>query len=174
MLCQKCHKNTASVRYAEVVDGEVSNLNLCPECLSRHQDAGVGGFELSEPTHHRPSEPSVSDRLAASADSSATCEACDTDLKTIIDTGSVGCSTCYESFPIQLESILEGIHIALNHRGKVPNLDDDRVRQQSNLQSKRSLLKTALTVENYEEAASLRDEIRILEIGLGTSDVGAN
>ena len=50
MLCQKCHKNLASVRYAEVVDGKVNNLQLCQDCLSRQQDEVEIGFELSDPS----------------------------------------------------------------------------------------------------------------------------
>ena len=52
--------------------------------------------------------------------------------------------------------------------------DDARARVRSELQSKRALLKTALNLENYEEAASLRDEIRSLETGLVASEAGAD
>jgi protein arginine kinase activator len=100
------------------------------------------------------------------------CTACNTTLKQIIETGRVGCSTCYATFPAQLESLLEGIHVALAHRGKVPRLDDARARVRADLQSKRGLLKTALNIENYEEAAALRDEIRALEMGLSAAERG--
>lgn len=102
------------------------------------------------------------------------CTACSTSLPQIMETGKVGCSVCYETFPAELEGLLEGIHIALTHRGKISRLDDARVRVRSELHSKRALLKTALSMENYEEAATLRDEIRALEIGLGASEAGAD
>jgi len=104
----------------------------------------------------------------------STCTACATRLQELMETGKVGCSICYESFPAELEALMEGIHIALTHRGKIPRLDDARVRVRSELQTKRSLLKTALSVENYEDAASLRDEIRALEQGLGASEAGVD
>ena len=44
----------------------------------------------------------------------------------------------------------------------------------ADLQNKRSLLKAALGTENYEEAASLRDEIRELETGLSISESGTD
>ncbi len=53
-------------------------------------------------------------------------------------------------------------------------LDDARAQVRAELQSKRTLLKTALSTENYEEAAILRDEIRVLESGLSTAEAGAN
>jgi len=173
MLCQKCHKNLASVRYAEVVDGNVADLHLCQECLTKRQEDGETGFEFSDP------QPFVGDRTTTQhpvllESATESCASCSTTLKQITDTGKVGCSICYESFPVQLESMLEGIQVALIHRGKVPQVDDARARVRSDLQSKRALLKTALSLENYEEAASLRDEIRSLETGLGASEAGAD
>jgi len=170
MLCQKCHKNLASVRYAEVVDGQVKDLNLCQECLAVQQETARTGFELSDPPPFvRKKNVSPWTDAAASTES---CKSCGTDLQSIIKFGHVGCSDCYAAFPAQMESLLEGIHFALNHHGKVPNLDDARARVRSDLQSKRALLKTALTMENYEEAAALRDEIRSLETGLVAAESG--
>lgn len=171
MLCQKCHKNLASVRYAEVVDGSVTDLHLCQECMDFRMAAQGTGFDLAEPSPFtRKSPRSAVSRAVAAAE---TCNSCTTDLKSIIETGRVGCSACYDTFPVQLESLLEGIHSAMNHRGKSPRVDDDRARLHSKLQSKRALLKTALGLENYEEAATLRDEIRATELGLGPTEVGA-
>ena len=170
MLCQRCHKNLASVRYAEVVDGTVKDLHLCQECLADQQENVKVGFELSEPSHYV--KKTESSPFAESESSTKCCSSCGLDLKTIIEFGNVGCSHCYEAFPGQMESLLEGIHVGLIHRGKVPYVDDDRARVRSEMQSKRALLKTALSLENYEEAASLRDEIRALETGLVASEAG--
>lgn len=171
MLCQKCHKNLASVRYAEVVDGAVADLHLCQECMDLRQASQGTGFDLAEPSpFSRTSPRSAVSRAMASAE---TCDSCSTDLKSIIETGKVGCSACYDTFPAQLESVLEGIHSAMIHRGKSPQVDDARARLHSGLQSKRALLKTALSLENYEEAATLRDEIQAVEIELGIAEVTA-
>ncbi len=174
MLCQKCHGNPASVRYSEVVDGRVNRLQLCPACLAARQEEPRGGFELGDsPTFSRGGrKPRAT--TAATAVSNETCRVCETDLRTVLQTGRVGCSACYESFPAQLESLLEGIHTALIHRGKTPRAEDSRARQRTDLQSKRALLKTALGSENYEDAAGLRDDIRRLEEGLRISDTRAN
>lgn len=173
MLCQKCHKNLASVRYAEVVDGTVNDLQLCQDCLSRRQESGEAGFELSDPA------PFInvgkhSEDTTTVVTSTETCPTCATDLNSIVETGTVGCSVCYETFPAQLESLLEGIHVAIPHRGKAPQVDDARARVRADVQSKRALLKTALGLENYEEAATLRDQIHSLELGLGASESGAD
>lgn len=171
MLCQKCHKNAASVRYAEVVDGRVTDLHLCQECLSAHQNETKTGFKLSDPV---PLKKAVAARFAErEGGPKASCTACETQLETVLQTGKVGCSVCYESFTLeQLHPVLDDIHAGLKHRGKVPHLDDARANLRAMLQMKRGLLKTTLGMEKYEEAAALRDEIRKLETGLA-SDSGS-
>lgn len=174
MQCQRCHKNIASVRYAEVIDGEVIEQHICQECIQLKQDPAHVGFEFSKPS------PFVrNDRHAtASSDRGAThrraqsCQSCSTVLNTITTTGKVGCSTCYESFPSTIDTLLEGLHAGTSHTGKVPNLDDARARARADLHAKRTLLKSSLTAERYEEAATLRDEIRSLELGLNTANQG--
>lgn len=172
MLCQNCHKNLASIRYAEVVDGEVKDLHLCKDCMDERENSAQTGFEFSTPApflgKQNPAEESES------AVETAICRDCSTELRSIRESGKVGCSTCYDAFPAELESVLEGIHVGLTHKGKIPRMDDARARVRADLQTKRSLLKTALSTENYEEAAALRDEIRALESGLGASEGGVD
>jgi len=170
MNCQNCHKNFASVRYAEVVDGIVKELQVCQACLDKMQETMSSGFEYSTPSPFVRKEQSASDVIYRTE----TCSTCGMPLQSVMDSGQVGCSDCYSKFPIQLESILEGIHIGLIHRGKIPRQDDVRVKVRANLQNKRALLKSALGTENYEEAASLRDEIQALETGLSVSESGAD
>ena len=169
MLCQRCHKNLATVRYAEVVDGKVSEQHMCPECMARQQAEAASGFELSGEAPSPRSRHSVtlaSDTVLPQR----SCRSCGIELQEVMRSGQVGCSACYESFGDQLEPILRGIHVALRHRGKAPHRDDARERMRAELQTKRALLRSALKTENYEEAARLRDEIRALEDALRTSD----
>jgi protein arginine kinase activator len=171
MLCQKCHKNTATVRYAEVVDGKVADLHLCADCLSDHQDQADRGFELSG----LPSAAVMATRAIIERDPGADremCRFCETSLATVLTTGKVGCIECYSSFGEKLAAILEGLHGSAKHRGKLPQVDDARERVRGDLQTKRSLLRSALNTENYEDAASLRDDIRTLESGLRAFDLG--
>lgn len=174
MQCQSCHKNIASVRYAEIVDGEVIEQHICQECVKDKQDHTHSGFEFAKPS------PFIrKDRFSAMGSSRTatqrrvqSCKSCSTELNTIMTTGKVGCSTCYDSFPSSIDTILEGLQNALSHAGKVPHLDDARTRARADLQAKRTLLKSSLKAERYEEAATLRDEIRTIEQGLNTASQG--
>lgn len=173
MLCQKCHKNLATVRYAEVVDGQVTDQHLCADCLAKHQLNAATGFELAGPAPglHRPSGERV---IRESMKPQPSCSACGVTMDSITEKAQVGCPACFEQFGGQIESMLEGMHWALQHKGKSGKLDDTRVRLRADLQAKRALLRSVLRAENYEEAARLRDEIRSLEEGLNMADSGAD
>ena len=171
MLCQKCHKNLATTRYAEVVDGKVTDVHLCAQCLAKQQQATGTGFRLSGPAPHLHKPPA--ERVAGEAlRTQRTCTTCGTLLSDVLEQVRGGCTACYEVFGSEIESMLEGLHTAVRHKGRVPHLDDTRARLRAELQSKRALLRSVLRAEKYEEAALLRDEIRGLESGLQVSQPG--
>lgn len=173
MLCQKCHKSLATVRYAEVVDGRVTEQHLCPQCLAVHQQQSEPGFAL-------PGAVPVTKRRGVRQTARETlrtrrvCPSCGMPMRQLLDDGKVGCITCYTAFGQQIESILEGLHVSLQHKGKIARYEDSRARLRADLQGKRALLRSVLRMEHYEEAAKLRDEIRELEMGLSTSEAGAD
>ena len=162
----------ATIRYAEVVDGDVVDQHLCKECLDQKQNSVRGGFEFTKPAPfnrgHKDSEVGTT-----SLHRTLGCSSCNTNLQSVLASKQVGCSQCYDSFTIQIDKILEGMHDSLTHTGKIPRQDNLRAKARADLQTKRSLLKTSLTAERYEEAAILRDEIKKLEAGLDTSLKGS-
>lgn len=172
MLCQKCHKNLASLRYAEVVDGHVTEQHLCPACMAA-QDTEETGFALAAPTLNT-RKASAGDVAEEALREQRPCPACGTLLRTVLAEGSVGCGQCYTAFGDDIESILEGLHPSLVHKGKTLRQDDARAKLRTELQSKRALLRSVLRTENYEEAAKLRDLIRTLENDLSVSEAGAS
>jgi len=170
MLCQQCHKNLATVRYAEVVDGKVTDLHLCAECLAQHQEKEEAGFALSGPvTSARSTTPPRVERTRVKI---RVCKTCGTQLTQVVDSATVGCSACYNAFAQIIQPIVTNIHGGGRHMGKSPRVDDARTILRSNLQTKRSLLRSALNSENYERAAILRDEIRQLEEQLSGAGKG--
>jgi len=173
MLCQKCHKRPGTIRYAEVVDGRVSDQFWCTECLAR-QRAGSDGFEISEVSPTRPSRDSIYKVVSRVVRSQRACPVCDTQLRKIAETHRAGCPACYETFKEELAELLAKQQGATVHKGKAAHLTDARTQLRSDLRAKRALLRSVLKAENYEEAATLRDEIRSLETGLYMSESGAD
>ena len=74
--------------------------------------------------------------------------------------GRLGCSLCYQTFAEGLEGLLKSMHKGVKHVGKVPvalRQSRDLSDRLKHLQKK---LDKAVTAEDFEEAASLRDEIK--------------
>lgn len=171
MHCQQCHKNFASIRYAEVVDGQVTDQHLCSECLDKRKFAVKAGFEFTKPSPFMRKEKESAARGSALFPMPV-CPTCDRDFNTIRSSGLVGCADCYDTFCEQLTPVLTELHGAAEHHGKIPTQDDARARVRQDLEAKRALLKRSLKAERYEEAALLRDEIKAIEGGLIASDKG--
>lgn len=165
MLCQKCHKRRGTIRYAEVVDGRVTDQLWCKECLAQQRSAGEG-FELSEVPPTRPNKASIHRVVSNVVRAQRSCPECETRLQSVLESRQVGCAACYDHFGDELPALFEKLQEYQTHRGKGPQQSDERALIRKDLQAKRALLRSMLRAENYEEAATLRDEIRTLEEGL--------
>jgi protein arginine kinase activator len=81
-------------------------------------------------------------------------------------TGRLGCPQCYVTFSEGLGVILKDMHKGVSHKGKVPSRAARTEAFQSKLKSLHVELQAAVQSENYEVAASLRDQISNLEVQL--------
>ena len=180
MLCQHCKQNEATTHIRRVVNGAAQEYHLCAACA---KEAGIPpqkafgfpgapvdfavpefGFQLSD---------LFSGFLGSSLREQARpaplrCELCGSSLDEIIRNSRVGCARCYETFADQLRPTLQRIHGALEHTGKVPETDPaetERRRKEQQIIHLRGEIAAAVQAEDYEQAARLRDEIRLLEEG---------
>ncbi len=169
MICQKCHKNLATVRYAEVINGQVTDLMICGDCYGKMDQEATSGFNIAGKAP-APRRGAYSRQSVATDTGHLVCRSCGANLREALDMGAVGCSVCYDHFQEQLDPVLRDLHGALRHRGKVPHMDNARERLRSDLQTKRAMLRSALKTEDYEEAATLRDTIRELETALESAE----
>jgi len=81
-------------------------------------------------------------------------------------TGRLGCPQCYVTFSEGLGVILKDMHKGILHKGKVPSRALRAQEYQNRLKALHANLQTAVQSENYEQAASLRDQITHLEMQL--------
>jgi protein arginine kinase activator len=70
--------------------------------------------------------------------------------------GRFGCSHDYDAFRPVLEPLLERVHRAVTHTGKLP-VNACRL---ARIEDLRTQMKAAVAIEDYEQAARLRDLIR--------------
>lgn len=163
MICKSCMKNVATIKFTEVVDGNVVEHYLCPECYREHQEASAG-FSESVPRPSVRGAVREKSESAARAKQVAKCPSCSITLAQILESATVGCPVCYTTFGKEIESLLEGLHPGSAYQGKTFKCDDERLRMSKDIQNKRVLLRRMIKEENYEEAAQLRDEIARIEL----------
>ena len=171
MLCEKCKKRTATVFYHENINGKTRAYSLCGECAAKLREAG----ELQEISTMMGSfaDPhfSIPDDLfggffgmpVKSISSKKKCAGCGCTYSEIAEHGRVGCPSCYVTFKDELAGTIRSIHGTTSHTGSVPAKHRARLERQRQIDRLRDELGSAIAKENYERAASLRDEIRSLE-----------
>ncbi len=99
---------------------------------------------------------------AASTD--LTCEHCGMTFNEFREHSLMGCPGCYASFEAPLAPLLERAHEgATHHLGKVPHRAGASEQRQQKIARLRKRLDEAVSAEDYELAAKLRDEVRRME-----------
>jgi len=168
MVCDFCEKK-ASVFLTQLVEGQMKKVCLCESCAKERGVTDPTGFSLADmiiggvPGH----KAVVTQTHTTPPGGAKQCPACGFTLEDLRRVRRFGCSECYRTFSEELTGILRGMHKGGVHVGKVPKgLMEQQVRDQR-LEELRTRLDQAVTSENYEEAAGLRDEIRQIEIHTG-------
>lgn len=84
-------------------------------------------------------------------------------------TGRLGCSTCYGTFADGLNTLLKAMHKGTEHVGKLPQRAHRAMELSDRMRDLTESLEKAVKEENYETAASLRDQIKQLETELASA-----
>ena len=166
MNCDSCQNKNATIYLTQLVEGKMQKVNLCEQCA---EDKGVTdptGFDLAdllEGTGTETSTPTVE-----ATDDGETCEFCGFTQADFKKTGRFGCSQCYQVFHEGLDNLLEAMHRHTRHHGKVPahfvdTSPPEELEATADALELNSLLDEAIKIEDYEEAARLRDSIAQLE-----------
>jgi len=158
MVCDVCKTNTATVYLTQIVDGNMKKINLCESCS---KDKGVSdptGFALADLLLGLGETQEVDQTIPAEH-----CPVCSFTQADFKKTGRLGCSECYSTFSEALGSLIKAMHKGTKHTGKIPARLFRNIMRSDRLNELRRNLEDAVSKEDYESAASIRDEIRDLE-----------
>jgi len=156
MICQRC-QNEASVHLTERVDGRRRELHLCVACARKAglalpetpPDLGLDSVVQGLILKH------VGELVGEMAELS--CPDCGMRYMDFRVGGRLGCPHDYHVFNRGLLPLLQRFHGATRHVGKQARPRPEAA-QRLRL---RSRLREAVALEDYEEAARLRDRIRL-------------
>jgi protein arginine kinase activator len=163
MRCDHCKERDAVINLTQVEHDTKVTLHLCEQCA---QEKGIetGMAVLKSPLGTFLSAMGKGTTLPVPADT-LRCSTCGATLRDFRDSGRLGCAQCYQSFADHLRDLLRRLHGSSQHVGEryvAPGVDGE-ASAASELLELRDQLRRAVENENFERAAELRDQIRVLE-----------
>ena len=180
MDCQGCGKRDALIHLTEISNGEVVNIWLCPACARERQAAGKSSedsdgalFGSSASSGALP--PDGGENLAAflgeeglekssnDSDITRSCPGCGFKLETFFQLNRLGCPECYRAFEGNIRPLLSRLHGRTIHLGKVPLTSPQGHNPLAEMTRTRVALEKAVSTEDFEEAARLRDYLKELQ-----------
>lgn len=72
----------------------------------------------------------------------------------------LGCGKCYSIFKQQLLPLLKKIHGSIRYNGKMPVNSELKISRENKAEELQKRLDMAIQLEEFEEAARLRDELK--------------
>jgi protein arginine kinase activator len=158
MLCDVCKCNDATVFLTQILEGKMQKVNLCEGCSKEKGVQDPTGFALADLLLGIGAAEEIE-----KGSSSTRCPVCGFTQADFKKTGRLGCSGCYVAFAEGLNSLLKAMHKGTEHVGKLPVRAQRTLALSDRMKALTENLKKAVEQENYETAASLRDQIKQLE-----------
>ena len=160
MLCEKCGKHTATTHIKTIINGVMTEKFLCGYC------ANEVGFELNNNNSLSGMLASMLNEMGMSVqEKEKRCPVCGCTFSKIAETGKAGCADCYNTFKSELLPYLKRVHGSTKHIGKSPDTKTPKVdlKSEDTVSQLRAQLDCLINEEKYEEAAVIRDKIRMME-----------
>lgn len=187
MLCQKCNKNEANVKYTEIINGEKKEMMLCEECshelgldsmnfnMPIDFSSFFGGL-LEDEEYNSPEFMPLFQKVKE-----LKCDNCNMTYDEFINQGKFGCPECYDVFSTKIDSILKRLHGSNKYLGrkalrstmvdskseKIEPKDKEGKKtvdtKKNKIEKLQEDLKKAIADERYEDAAKIRDEIKKID-----------
>ena len=185
MLCERCKIREANIQYTEIANGVRTEHNYCAQC-AKEMDFGPysaifeGEFPLGKLLSGLlgvPGEVSEEEKTGQ-----IICPTCGTSYDDFVKNSRFGCADCYSVFDPLISDNIRHLQGSEKHVGKRPagyrsemeemngagtNGEDPvnipELSKEEKIRLMETRLKDAVRREEYEEAAKLRDEIRVLK-----------
>ena len=152
MLCDECGKLPAEVLMTAVVNGQATSRHLCRDCIKKYKAGDLQGVLAAV--------------LSAMAQNQQCpdiiCPKCGLSYAEFQKKGLLGCAECYQAFREHLLPLITRVQGRTQHAGRRPPVNPQEQERLDRAQQLRALMEAAVAMENFEEAARLRDELRAM------------
>lgn len=183
MLCSECGKKKATIHLTKIINNVKIDLHLCQACANNNSEhsiqldmpfsfhnllSGLLNFDTSLNNPGKSSSNSESSTSSAVPSKEthkklSKCSNCGLTYSQFSKWGRLGCAHCYSSFSESLVPLLRRIHGHTSHCGKVPEQIRDILYARREIEQLKNELAIKVQQEEFEEAATLRDQIKALQ-----------
>jgi len=157
--CDLCGKSEATMKVSQLdKDGKVTEISVCADCARQRgftevEKLKAGVAEIIAELKNRVDE----------GDTKLVCPNCGMSYAEFKRQGRLGCAECYVTFHDELVPLIRRIHGAVQHVGRTASGGRKQAQVKMNVQKIREALSGAIQAEDYEKAASLRDQLKRAE-----------
>lgn len=165
MLCNICKEKEATVHLTKVDGDKMHKVDLCDACSKDKNVNDPNGGSLSSIFHGM----TDAEEFEFESDESAPdkkCPTCGFSQADFKKAGRFGCPDCYTAFNKNLDALLRSMHRDVRHVGKTPKAFKRTAGVAEKLKRLEARMDKAITKEDFETAADLRDEIGDLKAQL--------
>jgi protein arginine kinase activator len=156
--CERC-SSPATVHITEILgEGKFEEHHVCEPCYPKYQQESQG-----KPSGSKALTTDSGSELDEALIGQQECPDCGIKFVDFRNSHRLGCARDYQVFQSELMPLLENIHGETRHVGKTPRNYPKTKQAEAELVQLRQRLKRAVEREDYEEAARLRDQIRVAE-----------
>lgn len=181
MICQECHQRPATLYFTKIVNGEKAEFHLCENCAQEKGELFMfnnsSAFSINNLLaglfKMQPSLQQQSQADPFAQPEILQCDRCSMTFQQFVKAGRFGCSHCYATFEELLIPIYKRLHSGNSvHKGKIPKRIGGTIHIKKNIENLKEQLKDLIAKEEFEKAAVIRDEIRLLDRKLSESSGG--
>ncbi len=157
MLCCVCKEKEAKVHLTQIVGDKMQKVDLCEGCAAQKGVNDPATFSLADLLLGL----GASQEMEQAGGGELKCANCGFTQADFKKAGRLGCSECYTTFSEGLDGLLKTMHKGTKHVGKVPQAMQQSRELSDRLKSLQKKLDKAVAEENFEQAAAMRDEIKV-------------
>lgn len=163
MLCCVCKAKEAKVHLTQIVGDKMQKVDLCEEC-AKQKGMDDSGASLADVLMGLGASQEMEQ---ATGGAELKCPHCGFTQGDFKKAGRLGCAECYVTFADGLEALLKSMHKGIKHTGKVPAALQQTRDLTDRLKSLQRKLDKAVAEEDFEQAAVVRDEIKVMKEKFG-------
>jgi protein arginine kinase activator len=157
-ICSVCKEKPATVFLTNIAaDNKKQELDLCDDCAKAKGVDNLSSFPFADMLHGLGASQEIEQ---AAGGVEVKCPRCGFSQADFKKSGRLGCPECYRTFAEGLAGLLKTMHKGTLHVGKAPEALRQSRENVDRLKSLQKRLAKAIEDENYEVAASVRDEIK--------------